>query len=64
MSLINVTNLTFAYEGSYQNIFENVNFQIDTDWKLGFTEETEEERQPFSICFWVNMNIAEVFLRM
>ncbi|OBZ17172.1 MULTISPECIES: Lsa family ABC-F type ribosomal protection protein [Bacillales] len=37
MSLINVTNLTFAYEGSYDNIFENVNFQIDSDWKLGFT---------------------------
>jgi lincosamide and streptogramin A transport system ATP-binding/permease protein len=37
MSLINVTNLTFAFDGSYDNIFENVNFQIDTDWKLGFT---------------------------
>jgi lincosamide and streptogramin A transport system ATP-binding/permease protein len=37
MSLINVTNLTFAYDGSYDNLFENVNFQIDTDWKLGFT---------------------------
>lgn len=37
MSLINVVNLTFAYEGSYDNIFENVSFQIDTDWKLGFT---------------------------
>ena len=37
MSLINVTNLTFSYEGSYDNIFENVSFQIDTDWKLGFT---------------------------
>jgi len=37
MSLINVSNLTFAYEGSYDNIFENVSFQIDTDWKLGFT---------------------------
>ncbi|CAM4397174.1 lincosamide and streptogramin A transport system ATP-binding/permease protein [Paenibacillus endophyticus] len=37
MSLIQVTNLTFAYDGSYDNIFENVNFQIDTDWKLGFT---------------------------
>ncbi|MBB6730394.1 Lsa family ABC-F type ribosomal protection protein [Cohnella zeiphila] len=37
MSLIKVTNLTFAYEGSYDNIFENVSFQIDTDWKLGFT---------------------------
>ncbi|MBS7525353.1 ABC-F type ribosomal protection protein [Fusibacter paucivorans] len=37
MSQINVKNLTFAYEGTYENIFENVNFQIDTDWKLGFT---------------------------
>ena len=37
MSLINITNLTFAYDGSYDTIFENVSFQIDTDWKLGFT---------------------------
>lgn len=37
MSLINVRNLTFCYDGSYDNIFENVNFQIDTQWKLGFT---------------------------
>lgn len=37
MSLIKVTNLTFAHDGSYDNIFENVSFQIDTDWKLGFT---------------------------
>lgn len=36
MSLINVKNLTFGYDGSYDNIFENVSFQIDTDWKLGF----------------------------
>lgn len=37
MSLIKIANLTFAYEGSYDNIFERVSFQIDTDWKLGFT---------------------------
>jgi len=37
MSLINVTNLTFAYDGSYDNIFEDVSLQIDTNWKLGFT---------------------------
>ena len=36
MSQIRVTDLTFCYEGSYDNIFENVSFQIDTDWKLGF----------------------------
>ena len=37
MSLINVTNLTFAYDGTYENIFENVSFQLDTAWRLGFT---------------------------
>ena len=37
MSLIQVQNLTFAYDGSYENIFENVSFQIDTNWRLGFT---------------------------
>lgn len=36
MSLINISNLTFAYDGSPENIFDNVSFQIDTDWKLGF----------------------------
>ena len=33
---INVSNLTFAYEGSYDNIFEDTSFNIDTDWRLGF----------------------------
>ena len=37
MSLININNLTFSYDTSYHNIFENVSFQIDTDWKLGLT---------------------------
>lgn len=36
MSLINIINLTFAYPGSSENIFENVSFQIDSSWKLGF----------------------------
>ena len=35
MSLISVNNLTFCYDGSYNNIFEDVSFNIDTDWKLG-----------------------------
>ena len=37
MSLINVTGLTFAYDGSYETIFDNVSFQLDTNWRLGFT---------------------------
>lgn len=36
MAQISVNHLTFYYEGSYDNIFEDVSFQIDTDWKLGF----------------------------
>ncbi|OXS76461.1 Lsa family ABC-F type ribosomal protection protein [Lysinibacillus sp. KCTC 33748] len=36
MSMIQVQNLTFSYPSSFDNIFENVSFQIDTDWKLGF----------------------------
>ena len=36
MSQIQITNLTFGYEGSFDNIFEQVTFLIDTDWKLGF----------------------------
>ncbi len=36
MAQIDVTDLTFYYDGSYDNVFENVSFQIDTDWKLGF----------------------------
>ncbi|PEA75441.1 Lsa family ABC-F type ribosomal protection protein [Bacillus wiedmannii] len=36
MSMIKVQDLTFSYPGSFDNIFEDVNFQIDTDWKLGF----------------------------
>ena len=37
MSIIKVSDLTFCYEGSYDNIFENVSFQLDTDWRLGLT---------------------------
>jgi lincosamide and streptogramin A transport system ATP-binding/permease protein len=36
MSMIQVQDLTFSYPGGFDNIFEGVNFQIDTDWKLGF----------------------------
>ncbi|HJB46373.1 MAG TPA: ABC-F type ribosomal protection protein [Candidatus Mediterraneibacter surreyensis] len=36
MSLIQVKNLSFTYEDSFDPVFENVSFQIDTNWKLGF----------------------------
>ena len=47
MSQINVQNLTFAYDGSYDNIFEDASFQIDTDWKLGFTGRNGKGKTTF-----------------
>jgi len=36
MSQISVSDLTFRYEGSFDNIFEHVSFLLDTNWRLGF----------------------------
>jgi len=36
MAQINISNLTFYYEGSFEPIFDEVSFSIDTNWKLGF----------------------------
>ena len=35
LAQIKVSDLTFCYEGSYDNIFEHVNLQIDSDWRCG-----------------------------
>ena len=35
MSLIDISHLSFAYDGSYEDIFTDVSFQIDSAWKLG-----------------------------
>lgn len=35
MAQIQVTDLTFSYDGSPDDILDNVTFSIDTDWKLG-----------------------------
>lgn len=37
MALIQVSHLTFGYDGSMENLFDDVSFQLDTDWKLGLT---------------------------
>lgn len=36
MSMIRVEHLNFSYPGSFDPVFQDVSFQIDTDWKLGF----------------------------
>ncbi len=35
MALIQITNLSFTYEGSYDPVFEKVTLQLDTAWRLG-----------------------------
>ena len=47
MSQIYVSNLTFGYEGSFDNIFENVSFSLDTDWKLGFAGRNGKGKTTF-----------------
>jgi lincosamide and streptogramin A transport system ATP-binding/permease protein len=35
MATVSVRGLTFSYEGSYENIFDDASFSFDTDWRLG-----------------------------
>jgi lincosamide and streptogramin A transport system ATP-binding/permease protein len=35
MSIISINNLTYSYDGSFDNIFENLSLTLDSDWKLG-----------------------------
>lgn len=35
MSIISINDLTFGYEGSYDNVFENVDLDLDSTWRLG-----------------------------
>ncbi|MGN1002325.1 MAG: ribosomal protection-like ABC-F family protein [Oscillospiraceae bacterium] len=37
MALIDVKNLSFAYDGSHDELFENASFRFDTGWRLGLT---------------------------
>lgn len=47
MSQIRVSNLTFGYEGSFDHIFENVSFSIDSSWKLGFIGRNGKGKSTF-----------------
>ncbi len=35
MANIIISNLTFSHEGSYEKLFDNINLNINTSWKLG-----------------------------
>ena len=57
MAIINVKNLTFKYDGSLDNVFENVSFNIDTDWKLGLIGRNGKGKTTFLNYYWENMNL-------
>ena len=47
MSQILVSHLTFSYESSFDVIFDDVSFTLDTDWKLGFAGRNGKGKTTF-----------------
>ncbi|MDE5864393.1 MAG: ATP-binding cassette domain-containing protein [Lachnospiraceae bacterium] len=47
MAQIDVNDLTFYYEDSFENVFEHVTFSIDTNWKLGFVGRNGKGKTTF-----------------
>ena len=35
MSMIKIEHLSFAYPYSFENVFDDLNLILDTDWKIG-----------------------------
>jgi lincosamide and streptogramin A transport system ATP-binding/permease protein len=53
MSLLQVSDLTFCYECSFDNIFEEISFSVDTDWKLGFIGRNGKGKTTFlNLLLW------------
>lgn len=67
MAQISVNNLTFNYEGSFDDIFKNVSFSIDTNWKLGFIGRNGKGKTTFlnlllgKYSYQGSINTATVF---
>ncbi len=70
MSVIKIENLTFSYSSACDNIFDNVSFQLDTDWKLGFTGRNGKGklcRVAFFLTYILNrrcFNLQNVFISL
>lgn len=45
MSNIKISNLSFKYSDSSENIFNNLNLDLDSSWQLGLVGRMVEERQ-------------------
>jgi lincosamide and streptogramin A transport system ATP-binding/permease protein len=65
MSMIKVENLTFSYPGSFDNIFENVSLQMDTDWKLGKVLIAGSLCQEAHLYLWDEpLNFIDIYSRL
>ena len=47
MSMIQVNDLTFAYPGCCDLVFDHVSFRFDTSWKLGFLSRNGRGKTTF-----------------
>lgn len=61
MSMIRVENITFSYPSSFDPVFENVSFQIDTEWKLGLVGRNGRGKTTLfhmTVIFWTSVWIT------
>ena len=54
MGLLDVKNLSFKYDNQIEKVFDNVSFQIDTNWKLGLIGRNGKGKTT------LNMNIGAI----
>lgn len=59
MSEIKISGLTFGYERNSEDLFKNVSFSIDTDWKLGFIGRNGNRKRPAEFIFCYDSTIVK-----
>lgn len=47
MSSIRISNLSFRYEDSSENIFNNLDLNLDSSWKLGLVGRNSRGKTTF-----------------
>ncbi|MFQ7171037.1 MAG: ATP-binding cassette domain-containing protein [Thomasclavelia ramosa] len=58
MGLLDVKNLSFKYDNQIEKVFDNVSFQIDTNWKLGLIGRNGKGKTTLLELLMSNMNIG------
>lgn len=54
MGSIKISNVSFKYEDSSNNIFNNLNLDLDSSWKLGLVGRNGRGKQLFLIFYREN----------